>query len=98
MSLRYDAALNELTTAGLHGSLLPKILPLDGLSHDMPILDLACGTGAWLERLHEAGYQNLWGVDRDAQGFGAGDVAHFVPADRDCTDGRPARAGDRTVA
>ena len=93
-----SAPLSELTMPGLHRSLLPQIMPLEGLSPDLPILDLACGTGAWLKRLHSVGYNNLWGVDRDAQGFAAGDVAHFIPADLDCADEILARLGNRKFA
>lgn len=94
MKPRSSVALEERTTGGLHVSLLPQIESLEGLSRDLPILDLACGTGAWLKRLHNAGYSDLWGVDRDALGFGAGDVIHFIPADLDCADGLLGRLGD----
>jgi SAM-dependent methyltransferase len=32
---------------------------------DDPILDVGCGTGAWLARLHAEGFTNLTGIDRD---------------------------------
>ena len=95
MKPSHDAALEERTLGGLHASLVSQIQPLDGLLLDSLILDLACGTGAWLKRLHDAGYRDLWGVDRDVQGFGAGDVAHFIPADLDCADGILGQLGHR---
>ena len=74
--------LEEGTIAGLHAALLSSVqaLRVDSAAH---ILDIGCGTGAWLERLHGAGYRELWGTDRDVDGFQAADIAHFVPADLD---------------
>ncbi len=97
MNHRHAATLDERTIGGLHASLLPQIKLLDGLSSDSPILDLACGTGAWLQRLHDAGYRDLWGVDRDAPGFRAGDMVHFISADLDA-DGILGQLGDRRFA
>jgi SAM-dependent methyltransferase len=79
--------LEERTKGGLHAFLLPTVGKLDGLSSESPILDLACGTGAWLKRLHDAGYRDLCGVDRDTPGFGAVELARFFSADLDCTNG-----------
>jgi 2-polyprenyl-3-methyl-5-hydroxy-6-metoxy-1,4-benzoquinol methylase len=98
MKSRHAAALEERTIGGLHASLLPRIKPLDDLSLDLPILDLACGTGAWLKRLHDAGYRDLWGMDRDVPGFGAANVAHFIPANLDSANGISAQAGNRQFA
>jgi SAM-dependent methyltransferase len=95
---RHAAPLEERTKGGLHAFLLPTIESLDGLSSDFPILDLACGTGAWLKRLHDVGYRDLWGVDRDVQGFAAGDVSRFFPADLNCTDGILEKLGQRRFA
>ena len=69
--------LQERAIEGQHAALLPVINNLDGISHVSPILDLGCGTGAWLKRLYDAGYRNLWGVDRDTEAFGAKEIAHF---------------------
>jgi hypothetical protein len=55
-------------------------------SCDSAILDLTCGAGAWLKRLHDAGYRELWGIDRDAGGFGGADIAHFISSDLDGTN------------
>jgi len=60
------ASLNELSeraTAGLHEALLQR-LPAN-LKADAPILDVGCGTGAWLARLAARGFSNLTGIDRD---------------------------------
>lgn len=78
--------LEERTNRGLHASLLTTVTTLDGISHASPILDFGCGTGAWLKRLYDAGYRDLWGIDRDSESFGAKEIAHFIPADLDAVD------------
>jgi SAM-dependent methyltransferase len=78
--------LQEETVAGLHAALLPIVKTLDGICHTSPILDLGCGTGAWLKRLYDAGYRDLWGVDREPGTFAATEVARFVCADFDATE------------
>lgn len=55
--------LLERAVSGLHESLLAR-LP-DTLNSSSPILDVGCGSGAWLERLFAAGYRNLTGIDLD---------------------------------
>jgi SAM-dependent methyltransferase len=55
--------LGERANNGLHESLLER-LPAE-LEPQSPILDVGCGTGAWLARLHRSGYNNLTGIDRD---------------------------------
>jgi 2-polyprenyl-3-methyl-5-hydroxy-6-metoxy-1,4-benzoquinol methylase len=55
--------LTERTAPGLHESLLDK-LPA-GLRKDARILDVGCGTGAWLARLQRRGFSNLYGIDAD---------------------------------
>lgn len=67
----------ERANAGLHqeafGWLSAHIgEPIAG----MAALDLGCGTGAWLNRLHEAGAATLHGVDRDADQFQLAGAAH----------------------
>jgi 2-polyprenyl-3-methyl-5-hydroxy-6-metoxy-1,4-benzoquinol methylase len=69
--------------------LLPIVRTLAGISNTSSILDFGCGTGAWLKRLHDAGYRELWGVDCDSGGFGAGEIAHFIAADLDANDDLP---------
>lgn len=52
--------LDERTLAGLHDSLEREIA---GLSRATCVLDLGCGSGAWLARLSSLGFQRCWGVD-----------------------------------
>lgn len=59
--------LTERTLSGLHADLIAHLPPLP---RDASILDVGCGTGAWLRRLSQAGFTNLWGVDRDVGQFG----------------------------
>ena len=78
--------LQERTVTGQHAALLPVIETLEGISHTSSILDLGCGTGAWLKRLYDSGYRDLWGVDRDSETFGSKEIAHFISADLDASD------------
>jgi SAM-dependent methyltransferase len=87
----------ERTIGGQHAALLPSVETLEGISHTSPILDLGCGTGAWLKRLYDAGYRNLWGVDRDTEAFGAKEIAHFIAADLDANDDLPQLANFELV-
>jgi SAM-dependent methyltransferase len=89
--------LQERTIVGEHAALLPIVKTLEGVSHASPILDLGCGTGAWLKRLSDAGYRNLWGADRDTEAFGAKEIAHFVAADLDADDYMPQLANFELV-
>lgn len=76
--------LRECTADGrLQTKLVPIVESLEGISHASPILDLGCGTGAWMERLHEAGFRDLLGVDLNAANFGASHLARFIPANLD---------------
>jgi SAM-dependent methyltransferase len=83
-------ALQERTLPGLHAALMPYVQSL-GLPADSRILDVGCGTGAWLKRLHEAGFRELCGIDRDAGSFQASDIGHFTAGDLDAA---PAFARD----
>ena len=55
--------LAELTLAGLHQALLVKLATLSGIDLQTPVLDLGCGSGAWLARLGRHGFTDLRGVD-----------------------------------
>lgn len=55
----------EWSTAGLHESLLRR-LP-EQLPTTARILDVGCGSGAWLNRLSKHGFSNLSGIDHDVQ-------------------------------
>jgi 2-polyprenyl-3-methyl-5-hydroxy-6-metoxy-1,4-benzoquinol methylase len=58
--------LVERTLPGLHQSLIQDI---PGLSYETEVLDIGCGTGAWLERLAEAGFHKLYGIDINISNF-----------------------------
>lgn len=59
--------LKERTVVGLHESLISH-LP-DKIDLHAPVLDIGCGAGAWLHRLHYHGYRNLTGIDQDTKQF-----------------------------
>jgi 2-polyprenyl-3-methyl-5-hydroxy-6-metoxy-1,4-benzoquinol methylase len=59
--------LRERTVAGLHATLADKVATL--VAPDVPILDVGCGTGAWLQRLGRLGFTNLQGADLDTAQF-----------------------------
>ncbi len=59
-------SLPERTIQGLHDALICK---LPDLSPDTPILDIGCGTGAWLDRLANQGFRSLHGIDLDIEQF-----------------------------
>lgn len=58
--------LLERTISGLHNHVIQS---LPKLSYDTPVLDIGCGTGAWLERLADIGFVNLHGIDLDIEQF-----------------------------
>jgi 2-polyprenyl-3-methyl-5-hydroxy-6-metoxy-1,4-benzoquinol methylase len=68
-----NAVLAERTVAGLHDSLAGRVERL--LPCGAPVLDVGCGTGAWLQRLRERGFTNLHGTDLDIAQFALADVA-----------------------
>ncbi len=61
-----DNQLLERTISGLHDELVQS---LPKLSYETPVLDIGCGTGAWLERLANIGFLQLHGVDLDINQF-----------------------------
>lgn len=71
-----NAALAERTVPGLHESLAGRVAAL--LPFGEPILDVGCGTGAWLHRLRELGYTNLHGTDLDTAQFTLAGVPVFA--------------------
>jgi 2-polyprenyl-3-methyl-5-hydroxy-6-metoxy-1,4-benzoquinol methylase len=71
-----NAVLAERTITGLHETLatvVERSLPLTG-----PVLDVGCGTGAWLQRLRERGFTSLHGTDLDTAQFALRDVSVFA--------------------
>jgi len=73
-----EPPLIERANPGLHEMLLTH-LP-QNLRRDAAILDLGCGTGAWLARLAGRGFINLTGIDCDT-GHTAVPGARMVRAD-----------------
>ena len=74
--------LVERTLGGLHGALIRH---LPELPRDAAILDVGCGTGAWLHRLGGMGFTNLHGIDVDTEAF-ATDRATLTFANLDYDD------------
>jgi 2-polyprenyl-3-methyl-5-hydroxy-6-metoxy-1,4-benzoquinol methylase len=72
--------LKERTYPGLHAEILGHLLRY--VRTRGAVLDLACGTGAWLSRLQQHGFNDVLGADRDVESFGL-DRAHHVPANLD---------------
>ncbi len=73
--------LTEFTMVkGLHESLALAVEAR--FDKDSSILDLGAGAGAWLERLGNSGYHDLYGVDKDVERFQAS-KGKFVVADLD---------------
>jgi len=59
------------TMPGLHDDVLAHLPDLPIVS---TILDVGCGTGAWIRRLAVRGYTNIFGIERDLP------ANHTVPA------------------
>ncbi len=77
--------LRELAVTGLHEALADVLDTCERIRPDTAVLDLGCGTGAWLERLAERGYRSLCGVDADVTQFGARGI-RVEAADLNATD------------
>ncbi len=73
--------LQEKTIPGLHEALVRHLPPLD---RDGAVLDVGCGTGAWLERLSGQGFRNLYGIDVELAQLGSISAKVFqVDLDKD---------------
>jgi SAM-dependent methyltransferase len=68
--------LNERTHPGLHAEILQHVLAY--VATRGSLLDLGCGTGAWLARLQQHGFRKVLGVDRDAEAFGLDGTDHLA--------------------
>ena len=66
-----DSLLTERTIKGLHAFLIKKLQELPDLTIGSSVLDIGCGTGAWLSRLASAGFTDLHGIDKDITQFGS---------------------------
>ena len=69
--------LRERTIGGLHESLVKRVSNLN-LPSDASVLDLGCGTGAWLSRLRQQGFTRLTGIDRDISQAGFPEAAYLA--------------------
>lgn len=58
--------LIERTVPGLHAHLVSS---LSSINRTEKILDVGCGTGAWLNRLSENGFNRLVGIDQNTEQF-----------------------------
>ncbi len=80
----FTPCLHEYTMVpGFHKFLIDSLPPF--ITEASQILDIGAGAGAWIERLGASGFQNLYGIDKDAQRFQATN-GHFVTADLDYED------------
>lgn len=88
-------ALREFTVDGLqHPTFVPIVKALEGMDPQAPVLDLGCGSGAWLQRLAAEGFNNLAGVEYSTSCFKFHDGGRFLEADlmADSTSTRLAEA------
>lgn len=61
-STKEEALLIEKTVSGLHSNLV-SVLKSHGVASVASILDVGCGSGAWLNRLKSEGWTKLNGID-----------------------------------
>jgi 2-polyprenyl-3-methyl-5-hydroxy-6-metoxy-1,4-benzoquinol methylase len=78
-----DRLLPELTLPGLHESLIERVLQLPDVGSETGVLDIGCGSGAWLARLAQHGFKRLHGVDN--QSFVTFPLADETRASFSCT-------------
>lgn len=76
--------LSERTHPGLHAEILQHLLAY--VVTRGSVLDLGCGTGAWLARLQQHGFRKVLGVDRDTEAFGL-DGTDYIELDLDTNFG-----------
>lgn len=78
---------SEKADSSYWGSELQFLYPLIGLrfKKNSKILDVGCGSGAWLERLNELGYNSLYGIDKFAPDY-ASKKFHFIQGDIFCAE------------
>lgn len=74
--------LVERTTKGMHAELIKVIEEIPEINSNLSVLDIGCGTGAWLERLASKGYHALYGIDLDVSQV-ATDKAAILQANLD---------------
>jgi SAM-dependent methyltransferase len=60
---RDESVRAERTVGGLHAFLLDEVT--SRVPRNARVLDVGCGTGAWLSRMQHAGYSRLHGTDID---------------------------------
>lgn len=53
----------ERTVDGLHAHLYSLLKALIGAGQHLSILDIGCGTGAWLNRVKDLGFSRIVGID-----------------------------------
>ena len=88
--LRMDEGMPvERSVGGLHDALVPRVMEL--VDAKAAVLDVGCGSGAWLERLARNGFTNLVGIDQDV-GQLRSEAGQFVQGDLDSISDWPVPA------
>ena len=63
------AELRERANAGLHDFVFDYIKREIAPKVGSPVLDIGCGSGAWLQRFQVQGFTNMMGIDLDTEQF-----------------------------